>query len=97
MLDSLREQWVILISTPLYLFIIGLEILLSHLQHRKLYTLKDTFANIYLMLLNAGMDLLFRSVYVSFWLMLSKHAFLQIENLWIYWISLIILEDFLYY
>lgn len=97
MLDSLREQWVILISTPLYLFIIGLEILLSHLQHRTLYTLKDTFTNIYLMLLNAGLDVLFRSVYVSFWFMLSKHAFLKIENPWIYWIILIILEDFLYY
>jgi hypothetical protein len=61
-MDSIREQWLILIATPIYFFIIGVELLLSHLHHRKLYTRKDTFGNIYLMLLNAAIDLSFRLV-----------------------------------
>ncbi|MEY2903853.1 MAG: hypothetical protein RLY89_2959, partial [Bacteroidota bacterium] len=61
-MDSIREQWLILISTPIYCLIIGIEILLSHLQHRKSYTLRNTASNVYLMLLNGGLDLAFRLV-----------------------------------
>jgi hypothetical protein len=56
-MNAIKEQWLILISTPVYLIIIGLELLLTHLQHRKTYTLKDTAANVYLMLLNSAIDL----------------------------------------
>ena len=59
MAGSVHEQLLILISTPFYIVIIGLEVLLSHLQHRKLYSWKDTASNIYLMLLNSIIDLLF--------------------------------------
>jgi len=46
-MGNIREQWLILISTPFYLIIIGIEILLSHLQHKKTYSVKDTFTNFY--------------------------------------------------
>src|ERR1700683_4264893 len=46
--ESLKEQILLLVSTPLYLFIIGLEILLSNYRRRKLYSFKDTLGNIYL-------------------------------------------------
>ena len=55
-MDSLREQWLILISTPIYFIIIGIELVLSHVSHKKAYTIKDSLANIYLMLLNSGID-----------------------------------------
>jgi len=61
-MESIREQWLILISTPIYVMIIGLELLLSHLQHRKLYTFKDTITNVYLMLMNGGIDLAFNKL-----------------------------------
>ena len=60
-----REQLLILISTPLYLIVIGLELLLSHLRKQDSYTWKDTLQNIYLMLLNGGLDLLFRIIYIG--------------------------------
>ncbi|MEO5782903.1 MAG: sterol desaturase family protein, partial [Ginsengibacter sp.] len=60
----LKEQLLILISTPLYLIVIGVEILLSHLHLKKYYALKDTAMNVYLCLVNGGIDLLFRAVYV---------------------------------
>ncbi len=97
-MEALREQWLILISTPIYIIIIGLEILLSHLQHRKLYTLKDTAQNIYLMLLNSAIDLAFRVVYIALILQyFYLHAAFTWQNAFSYWFVLMLAEDFLYY
>ncbi|MDE3124363.1 MAG: sterol desaturase family protein [Bacteroidota bacterium] len=97
-MDSLREQWLILISTPIYLFIIGIELLLSHLHHKKIYTVKDTITNVYLMLLNGGIDLLFRLFYIGIWQYFFMHAFYRWEHQGVtYWVTLLLAEDFLYY
>ncbi|MBS1748233.1 MAG: sterol desaturase family protein [Bacteroidetes bacterium] len=96
-MDSLREQWLIFISTPIYIFIIGLELLLSHLQHRKAYTLKDTVTNLYLMLLNSGIDLAFRIVYIAILQFVFIRAIMQWHNPFLYWFILLISEDFIYY
>ncbi len=45
-MNSLREQILILTSTPIYMVIIGLELLFSNYHHRKLYTWKDTAVNV---------------------------------------------------
>ena len=94
----LHEQLLILISTPIYLVIIGLEILLSHWHLKRFYTVKDTLTNIYLSLLNGGIDLLFRAVYVvilSFFY--SYHFFEPSFNPFFYWIALFFLEDLAFY
>ena len=96
-MDSLREQWLILISTPLYFIIIGIELLLSHISHRKSYTIKDTFANVYLMLLNSGIDLAFRIVYLAVLQYFYVRAFMNWNNAFAYWLVLLLAEDFLYY
>lgn len=96
-MEALREQWLILISTPIYLFIIGAELLLSHLQHRKAYTFKDTATNVYLMLLNMGADLLFRIVYLSILGYFFTHAVYKFNNPIVYWVILLLAEDFLFY
>ncbi len=94
----LHEQLLLLISTPIYLVIIGLEILLSHLHVHKYYSVKDTLVNIYLSLLNGGIDLLFRAVYVvilsSFY---NYHLFDASFNPFFYWIALFLLEDLAFY
>lgn len=96
-MDSLREQWLILISTPIYFVIIGLELLLSHISHRKAYTFKDSLTNLYLMLFNAGIDAAFRLVY----LVILQYFFLRAVTHWqnaaAYWVVLLLAEDFLYY
>ncbi len=97
MSGSLHEQLLILISTPFYILIIGLELLLSHLQQRKLYSWKDTASNIYLMLLNAGIDLGFRIVYVAVFLFFYNHRFITWHAGILYWVLLVLGEDFLYY
>jgi sterol desaturase/sphingolipid hydroxylase (fatty acid hydroxylase superfamily) len=97
MAGTIREQFLILISTPLYIFIIGIELLLSHFQHRKLYNLKDTAANVYLMLLNATIDLSFRVIYVAILVHLYDHKLISWNLRISYWVLLILGEDFLYY
>src|SRR6478752_4015570 len=96
-MDSLKEQWLILISTPVYIIIIGLELLLSHLQHKKSYTFRDTLTNIYLMLLNGGIDLGFRIISLVVLNYFYVRAWISIENVFLYWLLLVLLEDFLYY
>lgn len=96
-MEAIREQWLILISTPVYLSIILLELLLSHLQHRKTYTAKDTAANIYLMLLNAALDLGFRVVYLAILSFFYLHAWISIQSVLLYWVILVVFEDFMYY
>lgn len=96
-MEVVREQILILISTPVYLIIIGLEVLLSNLQHRNLYTFKDTVSNIYLMLLNSLIDLLFRGIYLVILDYFFRHRFFSILSPWMYWTFLVLAEDFLYY
>jgi sterol desaturase/sphingolipid hydroxylase (fatty acid hydroxylase superfamily) len=97
MSESLREQIMILWTTPMYVFMIGLEIILSNYHHRASYTLRDTLNNFLLMLLNGGLDLLFRTIYVVILVFFWQHRFTQIETPWIYWLTLLILEDFAFY
>ncbi|HMP91740.1 MAG TPA: sterol desaturase family protein [Phnomibacter sp.] len=97
MFESVRENILLLVSTPLYVIVIGLEILLSNYQNRKIYTWKDTLANIYLMLLNSGIDLLFRSVYVVALVLAFNNRVGQINTPWVYWLVLILSIDMMYY
>ena len=88
MAGSIREQFLILISTPLYIFIIGLELLLSQIQHRRLYSWKDTASNVYLMLLNATIDLSFRVIYVAILVHLYDHKLVSWKIGISYWAAL---------
>ncbi len=94
-----REQLLILISTPLYLIVIGLELLLSHLRRQQSYTWKDTIQNIYLMVLNGGLDLVFRVIYIGIILsFFYDHRIANsIQNTLLYWFTLLVFEDFMYY
>ncbi len=96
-MHAIREQILILISTPVYLIFIGLEILLSNYRHRKAYHWKDTASNVYLMLLNSIIDLSFRAVYVIILDYSYRHRFISITNVFSYWFMLLLAEDFLYY
>ena len=96
-MDTLKEQWLILISTPFYMVLIGLELILTHFQHPKAYTLKDSAANLYLMLLNFGLDLGFRIVYLAILNYFYLQGWITVSKGFFYWILLILLEDLVYY
>ena len=82
-----------------YMLVIGLEILLSHLQQKASYTMKDTMQNIYLMLANAGIDLVVpRHLYRHHtYLFLQAPVCMKYDSGWMYWLWLFIAEDFMYY
>src|SRR5689334_11137591 len=96
-MEAMKEQWLWLISTPLYFIIIGAELLLTHIQHRKAYTVKDTFANLYLMLLNSGIDLAFRLIYLAVLSWFYSRSSVTWSYAVVYWFMLVIAEDFIYY
>jgi sterol desaturase/sphingolipid hydroxylase (fatty acid hydroxylase superfamily) len=95
--ESLKEQILLLVSTPLYVIIIGLEIFLSNYRHLRLYTWKGLFTNFYLMLLNGGLDMLFRGVTLFVLEYFYTHHWLSVTNAASYWFLLLLGEDFLYY
>ena len=91
------EQLIIITTTPLYSIVIAGEILLSNYQHRQFYTIKDTITNLYLMILNGGLDLLSRGITWGILAYIYNFHFVEIQNSVIYWLLLFIAEDFLYY
>jgi sterol desaturase/sphingolipid hydroxylase (fatty acid hydroxylase superfamily) len=98
-MGTAREQLLILITTPIYLVVIGLELFLSKLQKQETYTIKDTAQNIYFMVLNGLIDLAFRIIYIGFILTFfyDQRMVSPIQNPWIYWLALVLFEDFMYY
>jgi sterol desaturase/sphingolipid hydroxylase (fatty acid hydroxylase superfamily) len=98
-MNSATEQLLILVSTPLYFIVIGVELLLSHVKAKKSYSWKDSFQNFYLMLVNSGIDLAFRAVYIGVILtFFYDHRFTEISSpAWLYWVVLLVFEDFMYY
>jgi sterol desaturase/sphingolipid hydroxylase (fatty acid hydroxylase superfamily) len=96
-MQAIYEQLLILISTPLYLVIIGLEVLLSNYGRKQVYSWKDTAANVYLMVLNAFVDVSVRTAYLFVLNVFFHYRIFSFSNVIVYWIALVILEDFLYY
>ena len=93
------ERSLIAITTPLYIIVIGVEIIISHIHLKKYYTLKGTLMNVYLSFVNAIIDLLFRAVYVFIILQwFYNYKIFEIGfHLFIYWPLLFLLEDFVFY
>ncbi len=96
---ELNENTFIALSAPVYTFVILAEILFSHFHLKKYYSFKETLINIYLSALNAGIDLLFRGIYLFIILQwFYNHQLFQFkEHPVIYWLLLFIAEDFIYY
>jgi len=97
-MQSVKETWFFIWSVPLYTLLIGIEILLSNWQHKKYYSFKETIWNFYLTLLNASLDLILRwAFYVSVLAWSFHHHIFRIENSYLYWFALFIIEDFAFY
>lgn len=97
-MQSAREALFLLFSIPFYVLLIGAEIILSNLQQKKYYSVRDTVQNIYFTLLNAGLDGLLRGLfYISVLAWSFQHHFFQIENPYGYWFLLFILVDLAFY
>lgn len=96
-IENFRESIVVLVSTPLYLILVGIEMLLSAREKKHYYTVKDTLTNIYLMSVNFVLDILTRAFVFFLLTYFYQHQFFTISNPFIYWFLLFILEDFAFY
>ena len=94
---ELRDKILFMVTTPIYIIVIGAEILFSYYHHRKHYSTKGTLANIYLSTLNFSLDLLIRGVCLLILDYFHQFKFAEIQNKYAYWIILIFTQDFMYY
>lgn len=95
---SFQDKVMLLFNIPIYALFIPGEIILSNFHRLKFYSLKETLVNLYLNLLNAGIDFLLR-VFVSLSVLMFFYQYhLDIHlNPVAYWILLVLAEDFLFY
>lgn len=96
-METAREQFLLLLSTPLYAIIIGAEMILSSYHNRNWYSKKGTAYNFYLMLLNFGLDILMLAVCLRFLSFIGTFSFFTIENVFLYWTVLLFAEDLMFY
>lgn len=96
-MEFTREQLQILFSSPVYAIIIGLEVVLSNYKRNHIYTFKGTLYNVYLMLLNMGIDVLMLAFVVTLLNSIAAFSIFSIANPIVYWSVLVIAEDFLFY
>ena len=92
------EQLLLLVATPLYVAIIGIEWGLSLWADDDTYSLSDTATNVYLTALNTVVDLLMAGVTLWFLSWFWLHRTLVFEPSGVaYWLALFVLQDFFYY
>ncbi len=97
-MDNLaREELVFIISTPLYAVIIIAEIVFSYIHNKHYYTTRGTLMNIWLSALNFSLDFILRGFVLIFLGYFYAMRFVAIENPWLYWGTLLIVEDFMFY
>ena len=96
-MELIHESVLYAISTPVYLLVIGLEMVFSHFHHLRFYSLKGTFTNFYLMLFNMGIDLLMRGFSLAVLDICFNHAFIHFTEPVIYWILLLFAQDLMFY
>ncbi len=97
-MGELHQQILLLFSIPIYAILIPVEILLSNFRKHKFYSWKETVMNVYLNLLNAGVDMVLRllvgltllNFFFSYHLNISWHPV-------VYWIVLLFGEDLLFW
>ena len=96
-MELVREKLLFLISTPLYIFLIGGEMIFSYFHNRHYYTTKGTLMNVWLSALNFDLDVLLRAFVLLFLGVLYEHRAGAIETPWLYWVALLFAEDFMFY
>ena len=97
MIASFGETLIFLISTPLYLICIGVEIIISSIHKHHRYSVKGTWQNFYIMLVSLVIDLGMRAVALFTLTVFFSHHSLQIHNAVVYWILLFLLQDLAFY
>jgi len=93
----IREQWLLLLETPIYiLFIVG-EMIISSVQQTRTYSVKDTATNLMCTFLNLGLDVIMRGITLVALVFAFGFSPVYIGNPYLYWFLLFLGQDFLFY
>src|SRR6201999_2388105 len=88
----------IVLSTPMFFLLIGIELVVERLSHRALYRLPDAVANIGCGITSQLSGLLFRILGIGVYeLLYERFAVFTFAHTWIYYIVLWLLVDLAYY
>jgi sterol desaturase/sphingolipid hydroxylase (fatty acid hydroxylase superfamily) len=96
-MDELHQQILLLFSIPIYALFIPLEIFLSNFHSWKYYSWKETAMNVYMNLVNAGVDLLLRGVALFILLFFAQYGLHLNWNPVVYWVLLFFCEDIMFW
>ena len=96
-MDSFKEIIFIALATPIYAITILVELIVSHVRLKKVYSLRGLMENVLLSVLNMAVDITMRGIALGALVWGYEHQWLDWEIGFAYWLSLLIAEDFLYY
>jgi len=96
-MEAFREQLLLAITTPIIALAIILEVAVSAWHGRRSYTLRQTAENVFFALCNGSLDLLLRGGVLWALAAVYAHRVVEFERGWLYWIALLVLEDFAYW
>ena len=93
----LNQEVLYAYSVPLFVVVILIEAIYSYVHRRGLYRTTDTLKSAYFALINIGLDLVMKgfSFFMLGWA--YSHRLFEIDNIWLYWLLLIPLQDLAYY
>ncbi len=88
----------IVLSIPIFFILIGIELIVERLMHRKLYSLPDAIANLSCGITQQLSGLFMRVLAIGVYeVMFSNFALFTLEKTWLYWLALFLLTDLTYY
>ena len=94
----LNQEIIYTYSVPLFVLVIGIELIYSNLRGLRLYSLKDSLTSATFALSNLGLDMLFKGVSFAVlgWCFVHRAVDWSAQGVW-YWLLLVILQDLAYW
>ena len=96
-MGTLHQQLFVLITTPLYVLIIGVEIIVSNIHHTRSYTWRETFHNFALSIFSGLVDVLMRSISLAILISFFIVSPFKLAHSVIYWVALLLFVDMMHY
>lgn len=94
----LTENWLIAVSTPIYIVLIALEAFFSNYYHKKYYTWRETLINLWLNIANASLGMLVKALVLIFLGWIAQFHILYLpQQGWLYWLVLFFCVDLSFY
>jgi sterol desaturase/sphingolipid hydroxylase (fatty acid hydroxylase superfamily) len=96
-MGTLHQQLLVLITTPLYAIIIGVEILVSNIHHTRSYNWRETIHNFSLSIFSGIVDIVMRGISFAILAFFFVGSPLTLNHSFLYWLLLLLLVDMMHY